>query len=96
MNISAICDKINVILFKSNSYDGYSTNIPILLKNVIRGVRTTVSVALASEIKPISNMDKYCIIFIYDVLPVNRHIGSLVDLIVFCQQSMKENGVFPA
>ncbi len=73
---SAIYDKINAILFRSKSYNGYLTNIPILLKNVIRGVRMITSVTLASEIKPISKMDKYCIIVKHNVLPVNRHIGN--------------------
>ncbi len=44
----------------------------------------------------ISNMDKYCIILVHNLLQESRHILILVGLIVFCQQNLKENSVFQA
>ncbi len=54
------------------------------------------SVELASEMKMISNMDKYCIILVHNVLQEKRHMLILVGLIVFFQQNFKENSVFQA
>ena len=60
------------------------------------GVRATVSIALASEINVVSNMDKYCIIVMCNLFPGDRHVFILVGLIFFRQQNSKEKGVFSA
>ena len=96
MDFSAICDESNANMYRYKCYYGYLSLIPILRKIVTRGVRASASIILAWESKNPSNMDEWCISVIQDMFPDNRHLITLVGLIVFLQQYLKMNGAFQA